>query len=259
SLFYQEFIVDGAYHSVPYLQGAYHSVPYLQGAYHSVTYLQGAYHSVPYLQGAYHSVPYLQGAYHSVPYLQGAYHSVPYLQGAYHSVPYLQGAYHSVPYLQGAYHSVPYLQGAYHSVPYLQGAYHSVPYLQGAYHSVPYLQGAIQLNGIFVVAFVRLMFSLVFNFLKANGVTWVYFVVCLCMGVFRRFWDCGLVGCSSKVYGCLRRFSIRDRLYRFSLSVCCFCIVRFSSLLNMYVNYHAAFWSDSPSKEENRNSKGPCE
>jgi hypothetical protein len=38
-----------------------------------------------------------------------------------------------------------------------------------------------------------------------------------CLGCFSRYRDCGLVGLSRKVYGCLRRFSIRGRWLSLSL------------------------------------------
>ena len=38
-----------------------------------------------------------------------------------------------------------------------------------------------------------------------------------CLGVFVRYWDCGIVGLSSIVYGCLEWFSIRGRCLSLSL------------------------------------------
>ena len=131
------------------------------------------------------------------------------------------------------------------------------------------------------------VFSLLFW--SGQGVTWVYLCGVFCLGVFVGIgivaqWD-------FLVYGCLEWFSIRVRCLslsligshiqaaiffecfvgdcsclcvcfapvqavRFSCYVSCFCTVRFSSLLKMYENYHAAFWSSSPSSEENPNSDG---
>ena len=50
------------------------------------------------------------------------------------------------------------------------------------------------------------VFSLLFW--SGQGVTCLFMWCVLSCG-FRRYWDCGLVGFSSKVYGCLNWFSIR--------------------------------------------------